>query len=144
MKTRIVLGFIFMLSVFAVPANASGKGDLQKYFSDTAVKVKAADDVSVKRAILNDSFQSMSKALNNVKNSGLISDKDLISIDNIKTSILEKQNELNGINGYERVTDLQLNEFSNYVVQDMEQADQLITISLVTLILLAILLVLIV
>ena len=37
-----------------------------------------------------------------------------------------------------------LNDFSNYVVQDMEQADQTITISVVTLLLIIILIVLIV
>ena len=39
--------------------------------------------------------------------------------------------------------DGQLNDFSNYVVQDMEQADQVITISVVTLLLIVILIVLI-
>jgi hypothetical protein len=42
-----------------------------------------------------------------------------------------------------RVSDGQLNNFSNYVVQDMEQADQVITISVVTLLLIIILIVLI-
>jgi hypothetical protein len=43
-----------------------------------------------------------------------------------------------------RVPDEQLNAFSDYVVQDMEQADQIITISLVTLLLIVILIVLMV
>ncbi|HSQ76746.1 MAG TPA: hypothetical protein VLT13_14380 [Bacteroidota bacterium] len=48
------------------------------------------------------------------------------------------------MNGYAGVSDAQLNGFSEYVVQDMEQADQLITISLVTLLLIIILIVLLV
>jgi len=97
-------------------------------------KVKATENASEKREILNGSFQSMSKALDKVQNSGLISKDDRIGIELLKAALREKQNELAGINGYERVPDEQLNNFSNYVVQDMEQA-QMITISLVALLL---------
>ncbi len=42
-----------MMFVLALPANAGGKGELQKYFSDAASKVKATDNPSEKREILN-------------------------------------------------------------------------------------------
>ena len=144
MKTRIVLGFIAMMCILVIPANAGGKDQLQKYFNDAATKVKATENASEKRTILNESFQKMSKALDGVQNSGLISKEDIITIDQFKSTLLQKQDELNGNNGYERVSDKQLNAFSDYVVQDMEQADKTITISLVTLILIAILVVLLV
>ena len=73
----------------------------------------------------------------------LISKEDLIGIDRLKATLQAKQNELTGINGYERVSDEQLNNFSNYVLQDMEQADQMVTISLVALLLIILLVVLI-
>ncbi len=65
-----------------------------------------------------------------------------IGIDRFKAALQEKQDELAGSNGYVRVSDEQLNAFSDYVVQDMEQADQMITISVVTLLLIIILVVL--
>lgn len=143
MKTRIAFGFIVMMFILALPANAGGKGDLQKYFSDAAKKVKSTDNASEKRTILNESFHTMSKALDRVESSGLISKDDRIGIDRFKATLQEKQDELAGSNGYVRVSDEQLNTFSDYVVQDMEQADVIITISLVTLLLIIILILLI-
>lgn len=144
MTTRIAFGFITIIFVLALPANAGGKGDLQKYFSDTAGKVKATDNPSEKREILNASFQTMSQALDIVQKSPSISKEDGVGIDRFKAALQEKQDELAGTNGYVRVPDEKLNAFSDYVVQDMEQADTIITISLVTLLLIIILIVLLV
>ena len=144
MTTRIVLGSFVMMLLLALPAHAGGKGDLQQYFSDAANKVKATVNASEKRTILNESFQTMSKALNMVQSSTSISKDDNVGIDLFITALQEKQDELAGTNGYVRVPDEQLNAFSNYVVQDMEQADQIVTISLVSLLLIIILIVLLV
>ncbi len=133
-----------MMSVLALTAYAGGKGELQQYFSNAAAKVRATDNPSEKRAILNSSFQTMSKALDVVQQSSSLSKEDGIRIDLVKATLQEKQDELAGVNGYVPVPDAQLNAFSQYVVQDMEQADQMITISLVTLLLIIILIVLIV
>ena len=142
MTTRMAIGSIVMMLVLALPANAGGKDELQRYFSDAAGKVQATDNPSEKRQILNESFQTMQKALDMVQQSPAISKADGVSIDRLRATIRDKQDELAGTNGYVRVPDQQLNAFSHYVVQDMEQADTVVTISLVTLILLAILLVL--
>lgn len=144
MTARIAFGSIVMMFVLALPANAGGKGELQKYFSDAANKVKATDNPSEKRRILDEAFQTMSEALDMVQSSPSISKEDGVGIDRFKATLQEKQNELAGSNGYVRVSDEQLNAFSDYVVQDMEQADQIITISLVTLLLIIILIVLLV
>jgi len=144
MTTRIAFGSIVIMLLLALPIYAGGKGDLHKYFSDTATKVKATDDPSEKRIILNESFQTMTKALDIVQRSTSMSKDEGISIDRFKATLQEKQDELAGNNGYVRVSDQQLNAFSDYVVQDMEQADQIITISLVTLLLVIILIVLLV
>jgi hypothetical protein len=144
MKARIVFGSFVMMLVLAISANAGGKGELQKYFSDAANKVKATDNSSEKRAILDESFHTMSKALNMVQSSPLISKGDRAGIDRFKATLQEKQDELAGSNGYVRVPDEQLNAFSDYVVQDVEQADLVISISLITLLLIIILIVLLV
>ena len=143
MKTRIAIGSMIIMLVLTLPAYAGGKTELQKYFNGTANKVKATENASEKRKILNESFQTMSEALDMVQSSGLMSKDDLVGIDRFKTTLQEKQDELEGSNGFERVSDEQLNAFSDYVVQDMEQADVIVTVSLVTLLLIAILLVLI-
>lgn len=144
MRSRRVYGAFALICVLAFTAFAGGKGELQKYFSNAAAKVKATDDPSEKRAILTNAFQTMSKALDMVQQSPSISKEDGVRIEHVKATLQEKQDELAGMNGFTGVSDAQLNGFSEYVVQDMEQADQLITISLVTLLLIIILIVLLV
>jgi len=143
MLARTVFGAIVMMFVLVQAGNAVGKDDIQKYFNDTACKVKATTDPMQKREILNNSLQTMSKALDIVESSGLISKDDRAGIDRFKATLQEKQDELTGSNGYERVSDEQLNAFSDYVVQDMEQAAQTITISVLAAVLIVVLLLLI-
>jgi hypothetical protein len=143
MKSRIGLTSMVMMCVLALPAFGGGKGELQGYFNDAATKAKATADVSQKRQILNESFHTISTALDIVRSLPLVSNDDVAGIDRLKATLQEKQDELAGTNGYARVPDEQLNAFSDYVVQDLEQADQVVTISLVTLLLIVILIVLI-
>jgi hypothetical protein len=143
MKTRTILGSLVMLCVLVQMAFAGGKEDLQKYFNDTANKVKATEAPAQKRAILNKSLQAMSKALDKVQNSPLVSKEDRAGIDSYRTKLQEKQDELVGRNGFERVPDAQLNAFSDYVVQDMEQAERTITIGLVAALLIVIIIILV-
>ena len=141
MKTRTVIGTLVIMLVLVQAGIAGSKDDIQKYFNNTACKVKATTDPAEKREILDKSLHTMSKVLNLVQNSPLISKEDRAGVNNFKAALQEKQDELNGKNGYERVADAQLNAFSDYVVQDMEQATN-ISISLVAALLIIIILVL--
>lgn len=141
MKTVVGIISLLMVFVFTISANADGKDKIKNYFSNVAIKVNSTELASEKREILNESFQNMLSALEKVKNSGLVNNEDQSGIDHFKAALQEKQDELNGTNGFEQIPDLQLNSFSNYVVQDMEQAAAGITISLLALVIIAILLV---
>jgi len=144
MFKRTALRVVIMMCVLACAGIAMGQGSVQKYFNDTACKVKATSDPSQKREILNTRLQDMSKALDIVRSSPLVSTTDRASIDRVKASIQDKQNELAGTNGYARVSNDKLNAFSDYVVQDMEQADATITISVVAALLIIIIIILVV
>jgi len=144
MKARTILGVIGMMFVLVQSGIAGGSGDIQKYFNDTACKVKATAEPSQKREILNSSLQIMSKTLDKVQGSLLISKEDRASINRFKAALQEKQDELTGSNGYERVSDTQLNAFSDYVVQDMEQASKTITVTVLTAILIAVIAILLI
>ncbi len=137
-----VFGLVVMLFVQIHTGNAEGINGVKKYFSDTASKVKATAEPAQKREILDKSFQTLSKALDRVESLGLISKDDRAGIDRFKTTLQEKQDELLGRNGYERVSDAQLDAFSDYVVQDMEQADQTVTIGLFSALLIIIIVIL--
>ncbi len=143
MFTRTALRLFLMMCVLAYAGVAVGQDKVQNYFNDAACKVKATSDPSQKREILNNTFQNMSKALDTVRSSPLVSEADRAGLDQVKASLQEKQDELVGTNGFTRVSDDQLNSFSDYVVQDMEQADKKITISLVAALLIVIIIILI-
>jgi hypothetical protein len=123
MKVTTIFKTMLMMFILVQIGNAGQKNGIQNYFNDTASKVKATDDAVQKREILNRSLQTMSKALDQVENSVLISQEDRPGVNRFKAALKEKQDELSGSNGFERVPDAQLNIFSDFVVQDMEQAD---------------------
>jgi len=143
MLKRTVLRVVLMMCVLVYAGIAAGQENVKGYFNDAACKVKATNDPSQKREILSERFENMTKALDKVRGSSLVSETDRAGIDRTKAAIQEKQDELAGINGYTRVSDDQLNAFSDYVVQDMEQADQTITIGVVTALLIVIIIILI-
>ncbi len=132
-----------MMCILVYAGLAVGQDNVQKYFNDAACKVKAATDPSQKREILNDKIEDMAKALGMVRSSPLVSKADRAGLDRFKVALQEKQDELAGTNGYARVADDQLNAFSDYVVQDMEQADKTITMSVVTALLIVIIIILV-
>ncbi len=143
MSKRMVVRAVLMMCILAFAGTVFGQGKVQNYFNDASIKVKATDDPLQKREILNDNIQDMSKALDKVRGSSLVSESDRAGIDRTRATLQEKQDELAGTNGFTRVPDDQLNAFSDYVVQDMEQADKMISISLVTALLIVIIIILI-
>lgn len=144
MTIRRMCGSILFISVLILSAQAAEKATIQKYFHGTSTKVKSAQSAAEKRSILNESFQSMTRALEMVTKMETVSNNDRTAIDRMTSRIREKQSELAGTDGYTRVHDNQLDRFSEYVVQDMEQADLVISVSLVTLLLILIVILLVV
>jgi hypothetical protein len=133
MNARTVFGTLAVTCMFALPVFAGGTDNLQRYFSDAATKAKEAATPAEKRLILDNSFRVVSNALDIAASMPFTSKHDLAAIEKFKSTLRDKQDELRGTNGFTRVPDTQLNAFSGYIVQDMEQADQTVTISVVTL-----------
>lgn len=143
MFKQTALRIIVMMCVLVYAGMAFGQGSVQKYFNDAACKVKATTDPSQKRLILDGKLQTMAEALSKVESSPFVSKADRAGIDRLGAALQEKRDELAGTNGYARVSDDRLNAFSDYVVQDMEQADRTITISVVTALLIVIIIILV-
>ncbi|MGE5364682.1 MAG: hypothetical protein ACM3SM_11185 [Bacteroidota bacterium] len=144
---------IFMVIIIAMCTNyqlqaadnlTGVQNRFKQYFAKTSADVKNAGNPSAKREILNNSFDNVRSVLGKVSLLPGISDQDKSAVNSISKSVEEKQYELNGLNGYERVDDSKLNDFADYVRQDMEQAETWVTVSITTLLLAAILLLLIV
>jgi len=144
MLKRIAVHLAMIVLIMATAGVVQGQDKLRNYLSDAACKVKATVDPSAQRDILDKSFDKMFKALNTVQNSPLVSQDDKDGIDRFRAILKDKKDELAGENGFPAVPDAQLSNFADYVVQDMEQASQTVTISTVTLLLIIIIVILIV
>jgi len=139
MKARTFTGILSLMCFVVVGALAQTQGTIQKHFSDAATKVQAAGTAAEKRMILDRSFRTMSSALDVAERSASLTATDVKGIARLRSSLQDKQNELAGTKGFVAVPDAQLNAFSTYVVQDMEQADEMVSISLVALLLIILL-----
>ena len=142
MLRRIGMYLAAVALVMAFGGRAQAQDKLKNHFSDVANKVKATEDPTAKREVLNESLNKMQSALNTVQGSPLVSKNDKEGIAQFKVTLQDKQDELAGLNGYAGVPDAQLNDFADYIVQDMEQAET-VTISLVALLLIILIAVLI-
>lgn len=131
-----LLVFSFQTLLLAKPADK-----IKKHWNKVTQKVEKAETADEKRLILNESFDDMITALSQVENMAGISKSDKENLAILKEKMQTHQHELNGQNGFERVQNGQLNNFSNYVQQDIEQADT-ITISLTAALLIVIIILL--
>lgn len=129
-STILFIAFFFTIQSVAV---ASGPGDrdkaldlFKKYINNMVQRVEKTQDPARKREIMNNSFDSMISTFNTVLKMGLGSQNDKKALITLKADIKEKKNELNGLDGFNRVADRKLNNFANYVQQDIEQADTVV------------------
>ncbi len=144
MFKRIALRLVIVIGILGVASAAMAQDRIHQYLNDTALKVKATSSTVEKREILSRSLGEMTRAIDTVKGAPLTTDQDRANLNRLQATLQEKSDELVGTNGFDRVPDNQLNAFSTYIVQDMEQADKSITISLVAALLIVIIIILIV
>jgi septal ring factor EnvC (AmiA/AmiB activator) len=148
MKKMASLG-LFSLLVFVAVHTAAAQSNkavdmFKSHINKVVQKVKKAPDLQKKRQILNHSFDNLLAAFKKVRHIKKLSANDQIALNKLGENINQKKHELNGTNGYQRVSDKQLDDFANYVQQDTEQAAATITISLVVLLLIVIIIILLV
>lgn len=138
---------LFSLLIFStqsfVTAQSTGLTEtFKEHFNTTVQQVKSADDADEKRSILNESFTRMLHAVEQIEEKANLNDSERNMLLAYKSEIESRQNELNGIDGYDEVVDEDLDDFSDYSQQAMEQASRTITISLTTALLIIIILLL--
>ncbi len=145
MKKLTIPFLIFILTASFLPlrAQATDAHDrLKTHINKIVENVEEAESADEKRMILNRSFDELIDTFDKVQSMERVPESDKEAIAGFKNSIQEKKDELNGNNGYEQVPDSELDNFANYVQQDIEQADRAITISLTTALLIVIILLL--
>ncbi|HKB85618.1 MAG TPA: hypothetical protein VKD08_05590 [Ignavibacteriaceae bacterium] len=112
--------------------------ELKDYFNKINREVQQTENPAQKREVLNNSFDDLLKAFNTAQQMPL-SEKDMAGINYFKQKVQDRKNELNGLNGYDKVEDASLNQFANYSTQQFEQSAEYITISVIALVLIIIL-----
>ncbi len=143
---KLTISFLLLLfTAISTPLHAQSPDahdKLKKEINEMVENVQEAETAVEKRTILNRSFDNLVTTFDRVSAMEQVPESDKKAIADFRNTIQEKKDELNGADGYEKVPDTQLDEFADYVQQDIEQADRVITISLTTALLIIIILLL--
>lgn len=124
-----LVGVMALLFAFVQLGAAQDRTEFQKQLNDLAVRVKQTQDPVQKRAMLDDEFRVLTQAVNTAAGTPFATDADRAALKAFGRTISEKRDELNGTHGFARVADRDLNNFADYSVQSLEQADQWVYIS---------------
>ncbi len=143
-----ILFVVLAVLILAQPVMAGAGTDkledqLKNYMNEITLKVKSTDDPEQKRAVLNETLLKIVEAVETVEKLPSIPERERLLIARFKRDMQDKYDELNGLNGFERVADEDLDVFTDYVMQELEQARNYITMGLGVFILLIILIILI-
>ena len=143
-----ILFVVLALLILAQPVMAGVGTDkledqLKNYMNEITLKVKSTDDPEQKRAILEETLLKIVETVETVEELPSIPERERLLIARFKRDMQDKYDELNGLNGFERVADEDLDVFTDYVMQELEQARNYITMGLGVFILLIILIILI-
>ena len=144
---KLILPFLLVTITLGTHVTATAQSHsltetLKEHMNETTVHVKAAESADEKREILNESFDKMMKVVDKIETKAQLSGDELAQIQLLKDEIQERSSELNGLDGYDEVADADLDDFSDYSQQMMEQASRNITLSLTTALLIVIILLL--
>lgn len=129
-----ITSIILLLAIHSSAVAQSSKitDTFKKHFNETVQKVQEEENPTERRSILNKSYNNMITALEHIETKANLTDEELNQLHSYKSGIVEKQNELNGFDGFSEVQDEDLLEFSEYSQQYFEQANRTVTLSVST------------
>lgn len=133
---------LFAVQSMAVAQSTNITETFKKHFNETVQQVQQTENSDEKRMILNDSFTKIIIAIDRIESRANLTEDQIAQLHSYKQGIAEKQNELNGLDGFDEVLDEDLDDFSEYSQQFIEQANRTITIGVTTALLILIILLL--
>ncbi len=137
-----IVGFMILVFAFVQLGSAQDRSEIHKRLAEVDQHVKQIQDPAAKRALLNDTFRQLSDVIDAASQAPLATATDQAALKSLARNIQDKRDELNGTHGFQRVDDSRLNNFADYSIQDLEQADQWVYISTGTIILIVLLILL--
>lgn len=142
---RLTITSILLLFAFqsiAVAQSTSMTETFKKHFNETVEQVHQTESADEKREILNDSFTKMIKTLDQIESKANLTDDEMAQLVSFKNDISEKKSELNGLDGFDEIQDEDLDDFSNFAQDFVEQANRTVTLGVTTVLLVLIILLL--
>ena len=133
---------IFAIQSMAVAQSVNITETFKDHFNETVQKVEQTDSKDEKRVILNESFTKMITAIDQIESRANLTEDQIAQLHSYRLGLVEKLNELNGLDGFDEVLDEDLDDFSSFSQQFIEQANRTITIGLTTALLILIILLL--
>lgn len=131
----------FQATAFAQSANITET--FKKHFNETVQEVHETENAEEKRAVLNESFDKMISAIDRIESLSSLTEDESAALQTYRLGITEKMNELNGLDGFDEIVDEDLDDFSNFSQDFIEQANRTITIGVGTALLILVILLLI-
>ena len=125
----LIFALALLIHLPALGQADKAESKIKAYINDVVQKVEVENNADQKRQILNASFDKLITVFEKVEKMEKFSSEEKAGIIELRNTLAEKKDELNGVNGYQAVPNNQLNNFANFVQQDIEQADPYITIS---------------
>lgn len=138
--TSILLVCTIQTVSFAQSANLTET--FKNHFNETVQKVQDTDKADEKRVILNKSFNKMITTIDRIESLATFTDDESAELASYKFSLTEIQSELNGLDGFDEIMDEDLDAFSNFSQDFIEQANRTVSIGVTTAILIVLLLLL--
>ncbi len=146
MKTirLITASIVLMFAIQSVAAaqSANISETFKEHFNETVQAVQDTEDADEKRVILNESFNKMISTIDQIESKASLTEDEIANLNNYKFGLTEKLNELNGLDGFDEIADEDLDDFSNFSQDFIEQANKTITIGVTTALLILIILLL--
>lgn len=124
--------FVFAMQTATFAQSTDITETFKKHFNETVQAVHDTEDSDEKRAILNESFNKMLTAIDRIESRASLTEDEIASLNTYKLDLTEKQNELNGLDGFDEIVDEDLDDFSNFSQDFIEQANRTVTIGVGT------------
>lgn len=133
---------MFVIQSVAVAQSANISETFKEHFNETVQAVQDTENADEKRVILNESFNKMIVAIDRIESKANLTDDERANLASHKLGLSEKLSELNGLDGFDEIADEDLDDFSNFSQDFIEQANKTITIGVTTALLILIILLL--
>lgn len=129
--------------LFALTDESVLENRFKQYLNEVRVELKEIEDPVQKRHTLGRAIRMVIRSLERVEDMQSLTEQEQQQLTFLKQSFQDKYDELNGLNGFQKVADQDLDQFVDYVLQDLEQARDYITISVAAAIIIVLLIILI-